>query len=115
MAWFAGNFSLFMLFGICTLLSYFHDSIHVIAFYHSLLIAVKEEARVLIVATIAWGLRKCCRAIELVLIFLIAMKPGFIHAVYSMFVCQFIDRLRNQAKILVCGKFMIACDSAVIH
>ena len=39
-------------------------------------------------ATIAWGLRKCSRAIELVLIFLIAMKPGFIHAVYSMLLAK---------------------------
>lgn len=43
-----------------------------------------EETKVLIVATIAWGLRKCSRAIVLVLIFLIAMKPGFMHAIYSM-------------------------------
>ena len=48
------------------------------------LITVEEETKVLIVATIAWVLRKCSRAIMLALIFLIAMKPGFIHAVYSM-------------------------------
>ncbi|KAI4329739.1 hypothetical protein MLD38_028089 [Melastoma candidum] len=41
--------------------------------------------RVLIVATIAWGLRKCSRAIMLILIFVIAMKPGFIHAAYVVF------------------------------
>lgn len=46
-------------------------------------IAVEEETKVMIVATIAWILRKCSRAIMLVLIFLIAMKPGFIHAIYS--------------------------------
>ena len=40
----------------------------------------------MVVATIAWGLRKCSRAIMLALIFLIAMKPGFVHAVYGMFV-----------------------------
>lgn len=51
-------------------------------------ITVKEETKVLIVATIAWGLRKGSRAIELVLLFLIAMKPGFVHAVYSMFSCH---------------------------
>jgi len=45
---------------------------------------VEEETKVLIVATIAWGLRKSSRAIMLALIFLIAMKPGFFHAVYSM-------------------------------
>lgn len=44
---------------------------------------VREETKVLIVATIAWGLRKCSRAIVLVLIGLLAMKPGFIHAIYS--------------------------------
>lgn len=35
-------------------------------------------------ATVAWGLRKCSRAITLMLIFLLAMKPGLIDAVYSM-------------------------------
>lgn len=45
---------------------------------------MEEETKVLIVATIAWGLRKSSRAIMLALIFLIAMKPGFFHAVYSM-------------------------------
>ncbi|KAJ6343573.1 hypothetical protein OIU76_005338 [Salix suchowensis] len=44
----------------------------------------EEDTKVLIVATIAWGLRKCSRAIMLVLIFLIATKPGIIHAVYSI-------------------------------
>lgn len=39
----------------------------------------------LIVATVAWGLRKCSRAISLALILLLALKPGFIHAVYSTF------------------------------
>lgn len=48
-------------------------------------VKVEGETKVLIVATIAWGLRKCSRAIMLALIFLIAIKPGFIHAVYSMF------------------------------
>lgn len=48
------------------------------------MVAVKEDTKVLIVATIAWGLRKCSRPIMLLLIFLIAMKPGLIHAVYSM-------------------------------
>ncbi|XP_015570622.2 piezo-type mechanosensitive ion channel homolog [Ricinus communis] len=44
-----------------------------------------EETKVLIVATIAWGLRKSSRAIALVLIFLIALKPGIIHAIYMVF------------------------------
>ncbi|KAF2298634.1 hypothetical protein GH714_024432 [Hevea brasiliensis] len=47
-------------------------------------VEVEEGTKVLIVATIAWGLRKCSRAIMLALIFLIAMKPGFIHAVYTI-------------------------------
>uniref|UniRef100_A0A2N9GW87 Uncharacterized protein n=2 Tax=Fagus sylvatica TaxID=28930 RepID=A0A2N9GW87_FAGSY len=47
-------------------------------------VEVEEETKVLIVATIAWGLHKSSRAIMLALIFLIAMKPGFIHAVYSL-------------------------------
>ncbi|KAJ4968303.1 hypothetical protein NE237_015004 [Protea cynaroides] len=45
----------------------------------------KEETKVLIVATIAWGLRKSSRAITLALIFLLATKPGFIHAIYMVF------------------------------
>ncbi|CAN1234122.1 Piezo-type mechanosensitive ion channel homolog [Linum perenne] len=44
----------------------------------------EEGTKVLIVATIAWGLRKCSRAIMLAMIFLIAMKPGFVHAVYGL-------------------------------
>ncbi|MQL84322.1 hypothetical protein Taro_016833 [Colocasia esculenta] len=43
----------------------------------------KEDMKVLIVATLAWGLRKISRAITLTLIFLLALKPGFIHAVYA--------------------------------
>ncbi|KAK3041408.1 hypothetical protein RJ639_000385, partial [Escallonia herrerae] len=68
---------------------------------------VKEETTVLIVATIAWGLRKCSRAIMLVLIFLIAMKPGFIHAVYIIFFLMYllshhISKRTRQALILLC-------------
>ncbi|KNA12549.1 hypothetical protein SOVF_124980 isoform B [Spinacia oleracea] len=70
-------------------------------------IEVKEETKVLIVATIAWGLRKCSRAIMLVLIFLIAMKPGFIHAVYMIFFLIYllghsISRKIRKALILLC-------------
>jgi len=43
----------------------------------------KEDTKVLIIATIAWGLRQCSRAITLALIFLRVMKPGYVHAVYS--------------------------------
>ncbi|XP_043816206.1 piezo-type mechanosensitive ion channel homolog isoform X4 [Manihot esculenta] len=44
-----------------------------------------EETKVLIIATISWGLRKSSRAIALVLIFFNALKPGIIHAVYMVF------------------------------
>uniref|UniRef100_A0A0E0JJ67 Uncharacterized protein n=1 Tax=Oryza punctata TaxID=4537 RepID=A0A0E0JJ67_ORYPU len=48
------------------------------------LIDEKEDTMVLIVATLAWGLRKLSRAITLMLLFLLVVKPGFIHAVYSL-------------------------------
>lgn len=64
-------------------------SIFVILFIS--LITGEGETKVLIVATIAWGLRKSSRAIMLALIFLIAMKPGFIHAVYGMSPMKFIQ------------------------
>ncbi|XP_073315003.1 piezo-type mechanosensitive ion channel homolog isoform X1 [Primulina huaijiensis] len=68
---------------------------------------VKEDAKVLLVATIAWGLRKCSRAIVLLLIFLIATKPGFIHAVYVIFFFAYllshkINRRMRQSLILLC-------------
>ncbi|XP_027189756.1 piezo-type mechanosensitive ion channel homolog isoform X2 [Cicer arietinum] len=68
---------------------------------------VEGETKVLIVATIAWGLRKCSRAIMLALIFLIAIKPGFIHAVYMIFFLMYllshsISRKLRQALILLC-------------
>ncbi|KAH7517167.1 hypothetical protein FEM48_Zijuj09G0033700 [Ziziphus jujuba var. spinosa] len=67
----------------------------------------KEETKVLIVATVAWGVRKISRAIVLVLIFLIAMKPGFIHAVYMIFFLIYllshnISRKIRQSLILLC-------------
>ncbi|KAG0470500.1 hypothetical protein HPP92_017200 [Vanilla planifolia] len=63
----------------------------------------KEDTKVLFVATLAWCLRKCSRAITLVLIFLQAMRPGYIHAVYSMcvsfcFTCWAIPLLERFAK-----------------
>ncbi|KAF3663516.1 Piezo-type mechanosensitive ion channel -like protein [Capsicum annuum] len=68
---------------------------------------VKEETKVLIVATVAWGLRKCSRAIMLVLIFIIATKPGFIHAVYLIFFFVYllshdINEKMRQSLILLC-------------
>ncbi|XP_038681197.1 piezo-type mechanosensitive ion channel homolog isoform X2 [Tripterygium wilfordii] len=70
-------------------------------------VEVEEETKVLIVATIAWGLRKCSRAIMLALIFLIAMKPGFIHAIYLIFfliylLSHHISRKMRQSLILLC-------------
>ncbi|RDX99269.1 Piezo-type mechanosensitive ion channel-like protein, partial [Mucuna pruriens] len=70
-------------------------------------IKVEGETKVLIVATIAWGLRKCSRAIMLALIFLIAIKPGFIHAVYMIFFLMYllshnVSRKIRQALILLC-------------
>ncbi|CBI34341.3 unnamed protein product, partial [Vitis vinifera] len=73
----------------------------------------KEETKVLIVATIAWGLRKSSRAIVLALIFLIATKPGFIHAVYMIFfmihlLSHTISRRIRQALIVLCeGHFAL--------
>ncbi|KAJ4892562.1 Piezo-type mechanosensitive ion channel-like protein [Raphanus sativus] len=66
-----------------------------------------EETKVLVVATIAWGLRKCSRAIMLALIFLIAMKPGFVHAVYVVFFLIYllshnINRKIRKSLILLC-------------
>ncbi|KAL9303168.1 Piezo-type mechanosensitive ion channel [Arabidopsis thaliana] len=66
-----------------------------------------EETKVLVVATIAWGLRKCSRAIMLALIFLIAMKPGFFHAVYVIFFLMYllshnINRKIRKSLILLC-------------
>ncbi|XP_050265819.1 piezo-type mechanosensitive ion channel homolog [Quercus robur] len=68
---------------------------------------VEEETKVLIVATIAWGLRKSSRAIMLALIFLIAMKPGFFHAVYMIFFLIYllshnISRKTRESMILLC-------------
>ncbi|XP_041993194.1 piezo-type mechanosensitive ion channel homolog [Salvia splendens] len=68
---------------------------------------VKEGATVLVVATIAWVMRKASRPIMLLLIFVIATKPGFIHAAYMMFFVGYllshkIDRRMRQSLILLC-------------
>uniref|UniRef100_A0A7N0TA13 Piezo non-specific cation channel R-Ras-binding domain-containing protein n=1 Tax=Kalanchoe fedtschenkoi TaxID=63787 RepID=A0A7N0TA13_KALFE len=67
----------------------------------------QEETKVLIIATLAWGLRKTSRAIMLALIFLIATKPGLIHAVYMIFFMIYllshtIGRRLRQSLILLC-------------
>ncbi|MBA0617615.1 hypothetical protein Godav_027042 [Gossypium davidsonii] len=73
----------------------------------SYLFSVDGETKVFIVATIAWGLRKCSRAIMLALIFIIAMKPGFIHAIYIIFFLIYllshnISRNMRRSLILLC-------------
>ncbi|KAE8676455.1 hypothetical protein F3Y22_tig00111594pilonHSYRG00006 [Hibiscus syriacus] len=70
-------------------------------------VEVDGETKVFIVATIAWGLRKCSRAIMIALIFIIAMKPGLIHAVYLVFFLIYllshnISRKIRQSLILLC-------------
>uniref|UniRef100_A0A1D1Y2D5 Protein PIEZO n=2 Tax=Anthurium amnicola TaxID=1678845 RepID=A0A1D1Y2D5_9ARAE len=67
----------------------------------------KDDMKVLIIATLAWGLRKISRAVTLTLIFLLALKPGFIHAVYGIFFLVYllshsISRKIRQALILFC-------------
>lgn len=49
---------------------------------------VEEETTLSVVATIAWGLRKCSHAAVLILIFLISIRSGIVHAVYSKYNCQ---------------------------
>lgn len=71
------------------------------------LIDEKEDTMVLIVATLAWGLRKLSRAITLMLLFLLVMKPGFIHAVYMCFFLVFlvnhsINKRLRQILVLFC-------------
>ncbi|KAH6808426.1 piezo-type mechanosensitive ion channel component [Perilla frutescens var. frutescens] len=68
---------------------------------------VKEDTKVLIVATIAWGLRKCSRPIMLLLIFLIAAKPGLVHAVYMIFFFAYllsheVNKKMRKCLILLC-------------
>ncbi|GAA0167967.1 ion channel [Lithospermum erythrorhizon] len=70
---------------------------------------VREETKVLVVATIAWGLRKCSRPIMLVLILLIAMKPGFIHAVYMVFF--FIYLLSHRINKRVRQSLLLLCET----
>ncbi|GLU07492.1 hypothetical protein SLE2022_244480 [Rubroshorea leprosula] len=74
---------------------------------NSCTVEVEGETKVFIMATIAWGLRKCSRAIVLAMIFIIAMKPGFIHAVYMIFFLIYllshnISRKIRQCLILLC-------------
>ncbi|XP_020211265.1 piezo-type mechanosensitive ion channel homolog isoform X2 [Cajanus cajan] len=67
----------------------------------------EEGTTLLVVATIAWGLRKCSDVVVLILIFLIAIRSGLIHAVYMIFFIIYLlsnafnCKLR-QAIILLC-------------
>nr|XP_043638394.1 piezo-type mechanosensitive ion channel homolog [Erigeron canadensis] len=67
-----------------------------------------DETKVLIVATVAWVLRKLNRAIMLLQIFLIAMKPGFIHAVYMIFF--FLYLLSHRINIQVQRALLLLCE-----
>ncbi|XP_058084087.1 piezo-type mechanosensitive ion channel homolog isoform X2 [Magnolia sinica] len=69
----------------------------------------KEDTKVLIVATVAWGLRRCSRAITLVLIFLLAMKPGFIHAVYMVFFLVYL--LSHKVSIRMRQFLVLLCEA----
>ncbi|KAI3975725.1 hypothetical protein MKX01_023151 [Papaver californicum] len=66
-----------------------------------------EETKVLIIATLAWGLRRCSRTITLALIFYLAIRPGFVHAIYMIFFLLFlmshnVSRKLRQSLILLC-------------
>ncbi|KAL6564288.1 hypothetical protein OROMI_015738 [Orobanche minor] len=61
---------------------------------------VKEDPKVLLVATIAWGLRKCSRAIMLLLIFLIAAKPVIFFFAYLL--SHKVNKRMRQSLILIC-------------
>ncbi|KAK7284316.1 hypothetical protein RJT34_19061 [Clitoria ternatea] len=71
-------------------------------------VAEEEEGTTLsAVATIAWGLRKCSHVVVLILIFLIAIRPGFIHTLYMIFFLIYllspaISCKLRQAIILLC-------------
>ncbi|CAL9756267.1 unnamed protein product [Musa acuminata subsp. burmannicoides] len=67
----------------------------------------KEDTKVLIVATVAWVLRKISRAITLLLLFLLVIKPGLVHAAYMCFFLVFllshsISKKMRQALIIFC-------------
>ncbi|XP_022719322.1 piezo-type mechanosensitive ion channel homolog [Durio zibethinus] len=68
---------------------------------------VTEETKALIVATIVWGLRKTSHAMALLFLFLIALNPGLIHALYMTFFLIFllshtVGRKIRQCLILLC-------------
>ncbi|CAN1124338.1 Piezo-type mechanosensitive ion channel homolog [Linum perenne] len=74
---------------------------------HDSSIEDRDGSKVLIIATVAWVLRKTSRVIVLVLIFLIALRPGLIHALYMVFFMIYllshtISRQMRQYLILLC-------------
>ncbi|XP_048137346.1 piezo-type mechanosensitive ion channel homolog isoform X2 [Rhodamnia argentea] len=68
----------------------------------------EEEMKVFIIATIAWGLRKCSRTITLCLIFIIAVKPGLTHAVYMIFFLVYL--LSHSISKKICQSLILLCE-----
>ncbi|KAF7805147.1 piezo-type mechanosensitive ion channel-like protein isoform X1 [Senna tora] len=67
----------------------------------------QEETTILVGATIAWGFRKSSHFVVLILLFLIAIRPGLIHAIYMIFFLIFllshaINWKLRQTMILLC-------------
>ncbi|KAL5712711.1 hypothetical protein ACHQM5_014855 [Ranunculus cassubicifolius] len=75
----------------------------------------EEGTKVLIIAIIAWGLRKSSRAITLTLIFLISMKPGLIHALYMVFFLVFLLSHTLSGKILKSLILLCEVHFALLH
>ncbi|XVF57384.1 hypothetical protein PTKIN_Ptkin06aG0200900 [Pterospermum kingtungense] len=68
---------------------------------------LEDETKVLIVATIVWGVRKTSRVMEMLLLFLVALNPGLVHALYMAFFLIFllshsVGRKPRQCLILLC-------------
>ncbi|XP_039019748.1 piezo-type mechanosensitive ion channel homolog isoform X1 [Hibiscus syriacus] len=68
-----------------------------------------EETKVLIVATIVYGLRKSSRAMALLLLFLIALNPGLIPALYMAFFLIFLLSQHVGTKIRHC--LILLCEA----
>ncbi|KAK4744236.1 hypothetical protein SAY87_010548 [Trapa incisa] len=69
----------------------------------------KEEMKVLVVATIAWVLRKCYRAIVLCLLFLLSIKPGIFHAAYLVFFLVYL--LSHNINKKLCRALILLCET----
>lgn len=64
----------------------------------------QQEKKVLIFAVVAWCFRKSSRSISLLLIFLLGVKPGLLHAFYMVFFLIYLMRStvgRRTRKLLV--------------